>query len=1632
MKKLLVLFLSFNMLLTSFTPQTAYMKDGQPPELPDGILDVNYTRADLEKVSSEQVYDDDFLPATAKWLDVIGNEKPATFSSDKITCVLADNVVKVNKTVTDSIADMGQVLSGSAVQKMAPNRIVEKGGYISKNVLDAASTKKIENGSVVVDESTGTAFKVVSPTVFSGIFDGDPELSKMVKPLENTYALIKPELHEVVKMFELAEETITLNKANITHFAANVESSMKPISSARFLAVGDEDKMFKYLKGDNLIDLDFEDTPLKGKVGNSTINVKLSGGIAIDGVNLTGRYSGMGGYEISMTLQQECYIIAELDAEIHEEIKIPILGIDIPFGIGEIYGGIFAVIGMDGTVRLGIEARETNSCKMGIEGGTFLYVPTSFHPIFEPTPPIITGDCEMNGKINGYIKVGPMLGLELFGFDLVGAGVLLGAGVNVQSDGSMLDIELYASIDVYVALAGKKFNLVRARPTIYKKQQPDLYGYKVSFLETYVNPGRVGGLIEQEPSDAGGAYIPAVNLQYRIWIVPKNSTGSFKAANRESILTADKANANKPLKEKVRTYPEGAFARTNGEGEFFEENDEICFAGDDVYLEFIGITDTVGKTIFVGPATPVLPFTDVTITYSDYFNDFITGKVEPKRLIDWDKNRLNPDEIQTELTYYKGPITISPFNDYGFEPGSYGPHAKHLPYTISGEAQTQTNEKGEFDTRNPFIEAGIGYPAGTIDVLEQNPGQCFYYDKNGEKQYFPVYSPNKIGVIASLKINNAVNNTINYGIIPASPDFQITRTLDFIENSYKKFNEGDKIINQMSYDEYLWIANPAGTRTITADMLTFNMKGFSTQDYKGYYENPVKETREGPITITPVLNVDGDPTGTALFAQRITVQWVWQEHPDPIKITSADHTQAVSGGESSFQVKADGFLPRYSLEGEPQRVWIDEKTGLLYIPQTLTPGIYKFTIHVKEGIAVTSPTLPDPKKGNDASPPVKQYFTLTVTAATSGLSSPASSAASSANASSESSGIQSSSASSNPVVKTAPVIFSDEYNTYFNMDGSVDLTVPFKASGSAPITWSLTAVKGHTLSAGISINSVTGVVTVTKSLAAGVHYFAVKASNDAGSDLHECTVVMAARTAPVLESRRDGYRFKMSAAKTDFSVSIKASGSIPIRYTLEALNERLPVPPEMTIDSSTGVLKVKGGVIGGIKAGVYDFNIKASNDIGSDIQACKLEVTAALLPSLNPVIPKLSDQSSGGPDAIQLAVSAKPGSSQNYPSIILDRNMFSKDPPPNKITLRCDDLMDVYTNDRYILNGAHFICWDTRVVITVMKVFESVSYELGNDGKPYVKLIPLGAELVIQDNSPACDNYHYYHPDDLSPTMPLTEEQIAEIKKNFKKAIDEKMSEYKNGYLAIGQDFSAKGMLDYYLGLKTNPMEREISTLEYGSLLKEINAQKSGIFNVDLNKDTGTVITGEYFMGLKSNPKASITFKQGGAEITFAGKDIEKADADEMINIGFTSAPHETDMLESVGSGFENFAYGFQHHGELPGMAEFAVSTTLKEGTKVNVYKYDIDAGKFIPIAKGAIVGAKGVVTYQNNTMSEYLITTKNMSGAALMNVTGSIANLPGIVIWVIIILLSVITIGAAVWLIIRKRRHVILQEDYK
>jgi hypothetical protein len=114
---------------------------------------------------------------------------------------------------------------------------------------------------------------------------------------------------------------------------------------------------------------------------------------------------------------------------------------------------------------------------------------------------------------------------------------------------------------------------------------------------------------------------------------------------------------------------------------------------------------------------------------------------------------------------------------------------------------------------------------------------------------------------------------------------------------------------------------------------------------------------------------------------------------------------------------------------------------------------------------------------------------------------------------------------------------------------------------------------------------------------------------------------------------------------------------------------------------------------------------------------------------------------------------------------------------------------------------------------------------------------------------------------------------------------------------------------------------------------------------------------------------------------------MKAPDASAYIDFGFTKdAPSAEGMKEALG-GADSFTYGFAHSGAMPGMARFSIQTDLAPGEKVNVYRFDVETKVFTAIAEGLKVGAAGIVDYDNDTMSEYVITTARLAGVARADV---------------------------------------------
>lgn len=1358
---------------------------------------------DYETMSEVSNFDYEFLPASTNWNTLISDTEPARFDENKITYQLASNVLLVNHTVTDSIASAGQLIDGNIVQKLKPNRIIAEGGYIPMNILQAAAAEKgrtVNNGMIVINESTGTAFKVVSPTVYDGFFNVDSNLNNSVKLLEGNYSIIKPSLQDIITDFDFQEDTISLTRGNITEFAPDIEKNIMLSSYTKPMAFNDSMKDFKYLSDDPLIHLKFDNERLDAKLSEgTTVSVTISGGLGIDDIDLTARYSRSDGYKIAITLKQESYLVIELDATVKEEIRIPLFAIDIPFGIGRVSGGLYAIVGMDGTIKIEIEARECTTTKLGVRGSTKWYIPTSVHRIFENSLET-DGEVDIAGDIDGYLKLGPMVGIEIFGFDLVGAGVHLGAGVHVDKVGKSLNVELYGIFDVYVKFNGKTYNLINYRPTILKRTQADTAGYKIKIMEAFVMPGRVGGTIQEEiddPLDLDG-YVGVEGIQYRILVVPDGVT--FNPDNPSDLDNV-----------KIRKYPSSGYALTNNEGEFIQKNDKILYAHDKAYLEF-----RVGnESYFSDPVDPKLPFEDIKLTNADYFNDYAVGQVMPVKVINWLTTDSDSPEDQFEWTYYKNAlIHVTPYNSD----------------ITGGKAHCWTDEYGHFDTSIPFIFYGKEFP-NSIDIKP-----IYREDIGIEVLHWTVFD-------LTIDCNDATM-TKRIGNFSPTASFSFQRVVNEVKDSYERYMEDGKIVDRMAFDEHIIVTNLLGTRTVEDKDFYYSLFGFSTQDYlyrfsdselsanlAAFTGNNMWETKPIIIpkadfaTLVPILDTLGNPTGAAEFTQRIVVEWVWQNHPNPINITSDDNAIMIgTGGE--FQVLAEGDGPfNYNLIGAENDIQIDYNTGLISVPNNIPEGVYTFIIRVSEAIIIMPIGASDPRSGNDLIS-CEQLFILTIT---------------------------------NP-----------------------------------------------------------------------------------GYGVGE---------APVIAERTNGYNFSTLINGGDLVIDILlSSNSIePSSYSIVMNKSNYQIPEKINIDPMTGIITVSEG----LDIGTYYFAILVTNLYGGDIQNCSLDVIA-----LSSILHDIYEE-------------------------------------PINIIIRCDHKMDVYSNDSLDTNGAAYVKWDTFVGVKIEGIYISSEYDM-------------------VDHSPISDKYHFYEQIDIPNN----------VKEEILQSFQNQLSDYLYGEVFYGEKLNSENLLKEFNDFLINPLGESLFYMEYGSMLNDINNDKGGDFAVELGGGKGTIVTGKYFSALKNNKNGNLVFEQQGAIIAFKGRDILKeTETDyEIFDFGYSDkAPHQAEMLSGLGEGAKSFTFGFNHHGELPGMASFSIETDISEGEKVNVYRFDSEVNKFTLIAEKLNVGKNGLVNYKNNTMSEYLITTETIEGALISDMV----NQQGYesLIFKIILSLDIVLAAATITIIIIRKK---------
>ncbi|MCL2798353.1 MAG: hypothetical protein FWD58_09945 [Firmicutes bacterium] len=544
----LAVFLTALMLLGGFMPAVNAVRTASAaiPEPESAASDA--------AIPSLSTFNDE-LKSGAKWKSMVNefaaltDVAPASLSS---SYELEDDVIEVNSksnaavmSAVSNIATVGMRLKGetSAAIGIEPNAAVAQGAYVNKDALAGAiGAANVKNGAVVFDKGTATAFQLMAP--FGG-YSISPDVQTA---LNDTYMVTAPKVNDIFKKVNIGrtnaagvttDETVALTYGNFDvpdEVAGCVETDkiMSALSDqSRSKAVPLSSGITETAAGFEKISkvnfpLEFRDKVLTAyKSDGVGVNVKLSGGLGFGDFQFVGHYSlPFGSYKAAFQFTQEFYLIATVEANLHEEVFIPLAGLSISFGIGSVKGGLFLVIGLDGNFRIEFEVREWTKTELGVGGKTFFCFPVNCGPVFKLKDIGTYGNIELNGRVNAYARLGPMIDIEVCGINLVGAGAFLGAGADVKVDGADLDITLYGIINVYVKAFGKTFNVINEKPKILHKRQKDTGGLLVNIVDCFNDPGRVGGTIKKQPSTPLAPYVAAPNIRYLIKIKP--ASGSVK------------------------------------------------------------------------------------------------------------------------------------------------------------------------------------------------------------------------------------------------------------------------------------------------------------------------------------------------------------------------------------------------------------------------------------------------------------------------------------------------------------------------------------------------------------------------------------------------------------------------------------------------------------------------------------------------------------------------------------------------------------------------------------------------------------------------------------------------------------------------------------------------------------------------------------------------------------------------------------------------------------------------------------------------------------------------------------------------------------------------------------------------
>lgn len=661
--KLTALAVSFILLLGILTTHMAAPVQADAVDLAQNLaVEQNISNSDLwRNIKKSDMTPSDQLYMVERIIEQKEQNNYPTFSQGEtaefknVTYTLknSSNIINLSDNMSDILSNVKlpyEVIENKPASGISPMKKLDSTVLINQSIVKA-KVPEIKNGTILFDEKLGTAIKIV------GGADGYGNAAS------GYLTAVRPQNNEVFSNITIPGQQVSLKRGNITSLSEDVDSCIipsrdslfgeeaHPVSETLMASVDPElgtmtfPWLTDYVMGaatgegirpqvqialsdwkpfsDPLVELDFNNKTLDVPLPSGrTIAVTLDGYLGIDNITVDGEYDFMGSYRFVVDTGVALRLAASIEGNLSEEVQVPLFGLDIPAGIARVKGGIFLTIGMDGQVSLLIDTKQKLEIEAGVGGKTVLGLPVTCNPIFNPSYDMDV-DTGFSGQINGYIKAGPLVGLEVFGWDIVGAAANFGAGITCSSQNNVLNGDIYGLFEIFITLLDKRVDLFNGHISLYKIRKPDTKGYDIKFMEADAYRKLIVGTIH----DTKGK------------VTPYNGPATLR------------------IESSQYTQPHVVTVQCDSSGRFINNLNFDLYKGDRIYISHVNGVEigtpanlnTVGNEQADNSVdnpdnsaiTPTFPFTEVVLDYADFFNDEAKGHINAARVKNWETDQYS-------------------------------------------------------------------------------------------------------------------------------------------------------------------------------------------------------------------------------------------------------------------------------------------------------------------------------------------------------------------------------------------------------------------------------------------------------------------------------------------------------------------------------------------------------------------------------------------------------------------------------------------------------------------------------------------------------------------------------------------------------------------------------------------------------------------------------------------------------------------------------------------------------------------------------------------------------------------------------------------------------------------------------